>query len=111
MIKFNEDQICDMVKVYEGQAFVRSSYTPFIIDKEGKPIRYFKDNSGNMQFEEYGGEGENIARFDIVDFVERYGSTSDIYEFDELGLWYDNGDYEEGKHLESHQIVRLVNNA
>ena len=112
MLRLNSDQICDMVKVSEGQAFVRSTYTPFIIDEDGKPVRYFQDSSGDMQFEEYGGEGELIVKFDIPDFVERYGETSDVYDIGELGFWYDDGDYEEGEHFEDqNQIVRLVNSA
>ena len=110
-MKLDEDQICDMVKVSEGQAFVRSMYTPFVIDKNGKPIRYFEDESGNMEFEEYGGEGEDIVKFDIPNFVERYGETSDVYDIGELGHWLDTGEYVKGEHFpDQNQIVRLVNN-
>jgi len=111
MQTFDEDQICDMVKTEEGQAYVRSMWTPFIIDKDGKPVRYFKDiTDGNMQYVEYDGADEDIVKFDIPDFVTRYGDTSDVYDIGELSHWTEDGRYFKGEHFEDqNQIVRLVN--
>jgi hypothetical protein len=100
-----EDEICDMLK--EGQAFVRSCYTPFIIDITGRPVRYFKGD-GDLSFVEYDGKDENITQFDLKDFHERYGDFSDVYDICELGYWDQEGDYDKGEHFEEqNQIVKL----
>ena len=101
----SEDVICDQMT--EGQAFVRSCNTPFIINAAGRPVRYFETDD-NLDLIEYDGEGEEIVKFDLNDFHTRYGDFSDVYDINELSYWEDNGTYRKGEHFEDQiQIVKL----